>query len=383
MTSRIAEAYEALNSAGAGDDKALAGYQKDIAGRRGDVKPVEWVVGFDVAFSVTIPILIVRIPTTTAIWNLGTQVFRSWCSRHRRPRLRRAWPRAGHGRLVRVARRHTHDHAGRRAPRYRHRTPALEAPCAPTRYLVMPVAADRCVTALVFHGAAPTAPPERAVLPIGVSGSDRPSAWKSDECSVDQRGRLRCRGVCWARHGVSAALFRLTRGVRSCRGETVRCFAFPRGHMACGRTLFQAHKAWPCPYTNSCGFGDGPRPARIARHRLVQWADDSIEPVPPVNSIRSNSPAAAGPGLPPGRELEADGTRGCPVTVHRLAAGGGGASGVAPARIQQRQRLAWESGLAWRDLAADGGGGRGRCQCDAPKLAKLQSRGDPDIHQLM
>lgn len=67
MTTMIAEVYDAFKSAGADEDKALAAataiadYQRDIAELRGDVKPIKWIVGFNLAFSVTMLFLIVRL----------------------------------------------------------------------------------------------------------------------------------------------------------------------------------------------------------------------------------------------------------------------------------------------------------------------------------
>ncbi|MYE14479.1 MAG: integrase [Gammaproteobacteria bacterium] len=72
MTTMIAEVYDAFKSAGADDDKALAAasaiadYQRDIAELKGDVKPIKWIVGFNLAFSVTVLFLIVRVVATAA-----------------------------------------------------------------------------------------------------------------------------------------------------------------------------------------------------------------------------------------------------------------------------------------------------------------------------
>ena len=63
----IAEVYDAFKSAGAEEDKALAAAsaiadcQKDIAELRGDIKLIKWVAGFNLAFSVTMLFLIVRL----------------------------------------------------------------------------------------------------------------------------------------------------------------------------------------------------------------------------------------------------------------------------------------------------------------------------------
>ena len=45
---------------------AIADYQKDIAESKSDVKLIKWVVGFNLAFSVTILFLIVRLLAATA-----------------------------------------------------------------------------------------------------------------------------------------------------------------------------------------------------------------------------------------------------------------------------------------------------------------------------
>lgn len=72
MTTMIAEVYDAFKSAGADEDKALAAasaiadYQRDIAELKGDVKLVKWIVGFNLAFSVTVLLLIVRLVATAA-----------------------------------------------------------------------------------------------------------------------------------------------------------------------------------------------------------------------------------------------------------------------------------------------------------------------------
>lgn len=72
MTTMIAEVYDAFKSAGAQDDKAIAAasaiadYQRDIAELRGDVKLIKWIVGFNLAFSVAIVMLLVRLLTSAA-----------------------------------------------------------------------------------------------------------------------------------------------------------------------------------------------------------------------------------------------------------------------------------------------------------------------------
>ena len=72
MATIIAEVYDAFKSAGAQDDKALAAasaiadYQRDIAELRGDVKLIKWIVGFNLAFSVAIVMLLLRLLTSAA-----------------------------------------------------------------------------------------------------------------------------------------------------------------------------------------------------------------------------------------------------------------------------------------------------------------------------
>ena len=67
-----AEFYDAFKSAGADEDKALAAasaivdYQRNIAELKGDVKLIKWIVGFNLAGSVTALFLIVRLVATTA-----------------------------------------------------------------------------------------------------------------------------------------------------------------------------------------------------------------------------------------------------------------------------------------------------------------------------
>lgn len=73
MTTMIAEVYDAFKSAGVEENKALAAasaiadYQKDIAELRGDVKLIKWIVGFNLAFSVTVLMLIVRLLAATEV----------------------------------------------------------------------------------------------------------------------------------------------------------------------------------------------------------------------------------------------------------------------------------------------------------------------------
>ena len=73
MTTMIAEVYDAFKSAGVDENKALAAataiadYQRDIAELRGDVKLIKWIVGFNLAFSVTVLMLIVRLLAATAV----------------------------------------------------------------------------------------------------------------------------------------------------------------------------------------------------------------------------------------------------------------------------------------------------------------------------
>ena len=67
MTTMIAEVYDALKSAGAEEDKALAAataiadYRRDIADLRGDVRPILWMVAFNLAFSLAVVMLLVRL----------------------------------------------------------------------------------------------------------------------------------------------------------------------------------------------------------------------------------------------------------------------------------------------------------------------------------
>ncbi|MCZ0952418.1 MAG: hypothetical protein OXQ89_13285 [Rhodospirillaceae bacterium] len=73
MTTMIAEVYDAFKSAGVDENKALAAataiadYQKDIAELSGDVKLIKWIVGFNLAFSVTVLMLIVRLLAATEV----------------------------------------------------------------------------------------------------------------------------------------------------------------------------------------------------------------------------------------------------------------------------------------------------------------------------
>ena len=73
MTTMIAEVYDAFKSAGVEENKALAAataiadYQKDIAELSGDVKLIKWIVGFNLAFSVTVLMLIVRLLAATEV----------------------------------------------------------------------------------------------------------------------------------------------------------------------------------------------------------------------------------------------------------------------------------------------------------------------------
>ena len=73
MTTMIAEVYDAFKSAGVEENKALAAasaiadYQKDIAELNGDVKLIKWIVGFNLAFSVTVLMLVVRLLAATAV----------------------------------------------------------------------------------------------------------------------------------------------------------------------------------------------------------------------------------------------------------------------------------------------------------------------------
>ena len=72
MTTIIAEVYDAFRSAGAEEDKAraaasaIADNKRDIADLKGDVKLIKWIVGFNLAFSVTVVMLILRLLAATA-----------------------------------------------------------------------------------------------------------------------------------------------------------------------------------------------------------------------------------------------------------------------------------------------------------------------------
>ena len=73
MTTMIAEVYDAFKSAGAEDDKALAAataiadYQRDIGDLRGDVRPIKWMVGFNLAFSLGVVMLLVRLLASDSV----------------------------------------------------------------------------------------------------------------------------------------------------------------------------------------------------------------------------------------------------------------------------------------------------------------------------
>ena len=73
MTTMIAEVYDAFKSAGVEENKALAAataiadYQKDIAELTGDVKLIKWFVGFNLAFSVTVLMLIAHLLAAIAV----------------------------------------------------------------------------------------------------------------------------------------------------------------------------------------------------------------------------------------------------------------------------------------------------------------------------
>ena len=73
MTTMIAEVYDAFKSAGTEEDKALAAataivdYQRDIAELRGDVRPIKWMVGFDLAFSLGVVTLLVRLLASASV----------------------------------------------------------------------------------------------------------------------------------------------------------------------------------------------------------------------------------------------------------------------------------------------------------------------------
>ncbi len=73
MTTMIAEVYDAFKSAGAEDDKALAAataiadYQRDIGDLRGDVRLIKWMVGFNLAFSLGVVMLLVRLLASDSV----------------------------------------------------------------------------------------------------------------------------------------------------------------------------------------------------------------------------------------------------------------------------------------------------------------------------
>ena len=73
MTPVIAEVYDAFKSAGAEEDKALAAataiadYQRDIADLRGGVKPIKWMVGFNLAFSLAVIMMLVRLLASDSV----------------------------------------------------------------------------------------------------------------------------------------------------------------------------------------------------------------------------------------------------------------------------------------------------------------------------
>ena len=48
-------------------DSAIADYQRETAELRGDVKMIKWVVDFNIAFSVAIVMLLVRLLPSAAI----------------------------------------------------------------------------------------------------------------------------------------------------------------------------------------------------------------------------------------------------------------------------------------------------------------------------
>ena len=73
MTTMIAEVYDAFKSAGAEEDKAraaataIADYQRDIADLRGDVRLIKWMVGFNLAFSLAVVMLLVRLLASASV----------------------------------------------------------------------------------------------------------------------------------------------------------------------------------------------------------------------------------------------------------------------------------------------------------------------------
>ena len=66
MTIMLSKTYDALKAAGAPDDKAreaaeeIAGYENRLAGIEAELKPVKWMVGFNLALSVAVVFILLR-----------------------------------------------------------------------------------------------------------------------------------------------------------------------------------------------------------------------------------------------------------------------------------------------------------------------------------
>lgn len=66
MTIMLSKTYDALKAAGAPDDKAreaaeeIAGYENRLAGIESEPKLVKWMIGFNLALSVAVVILLLR-----------------------------------------------------------------------------------------------------------------------------------------------------------------------------------------------------------------------------------------------------------------------------------------------------------------------------------
>ncbi len=66
MTIMLSKTYDALKAAGAPDDKAreaaeeIAGYENRLAGIEAELKLVKWMIGFNLALSVAVVILLLR-----------------------------------------------------------------------------------------------------------------------------------------------------------------------------------------------------------------------------------------------------------------------------------------------------------------------------------
>ena len=66
MTIMLSKTYDALKAAGAPDEKAreaaeeIAGYENRLAGIEAELKLVKWMIGFNLALSVAVVILLLR-----------------------------------------------------------------------------------------------------------------------------------------------------------------------------------------------------------------------------------------------------------------------------------------------------------------------------------